>query len=60
MSKGDRPRRSSIPLTEYNNNLDTIFGVKEPKARWIPPPLPVEVVEEKENIWEIKDTTQGG
>ena len=55
MSKGDRPRPMSIPLTEYNDNLDSIFGKKEPKARWVPPPLPVEVPEEKENVWEIKD-----
>lgn len=60
MSKGDRPRPSSIPLSEYNNNLDTIFGKKEPKARWVPPPLPVEVLEEKENVWEVKDSDQGG
>jgi len=58
MSKGDRPRRASIPLSEYNKNLDTIFGVKEPKPRWVPPPLPVEVIEEKENVWEIKDIGQ--
>lgn len=58
MSKGDRPRRASIPLSEYNKNLDTIFGVKEPKARYVPPPLPVEVIEEKENVWEIKDIGQ--
>ena len=59
MSKGDRPRPPSIPLSEYNKNLDTIFGVKEPKARWIPPPLPVEEIEEKPNVWEISDTKQG-
>jgi hypothetical protein len=59
MSKGDRPRPPSIPLSEYNKNLDTIFGVKEPKARWVPPPLPEEVIEEKSNVWEISDTKQG-
>jgi hypothetical protein len=60
MSKGDRPRPLSIPLSEYNDKLDTIFGKKEPKERYVPPPLPVEVEEEKENVWEIKDTTQSG
>jgi hypothetical protein len=59
MSKGDRQRPLSIPLSEYNNNLDTIFGKKEPKARWVPPPLPVEVPEEKENVWEVRDSDQG-
>lgn len=59
MSKGDRQRPLSIPLSEYNNNLDTIFGKKEPKARWIPPPLPIEVSEKKENVWEVRDSDQG-
>ena len=40
MSKGSRPRPLSIPLEELNNRLDTIFGKKEPKPRWVPPPLP--------------------
>jgi hypothetical protein len=30
----------SIPLDELNNRIDTIFGKKEPKPRWVPPPLP--------------------
>jgi len=60
MSKGDRFRAKTVSLQEFDNSFEGIFGKKEPKARWIPPPLPVEVIEEKENIWEIKDTTQGG
>ena len=43
MSKGSRPRPSSIPIDELNNRLDTIFGKKEPKARWVPPPIPKEL-----------------
>ena len=43
MSKGSRPRPLSIPLDELNNRLDTIFGKKEPKPRWVPPPLPDEL-----------------
>lgn len=39
MSKGSRPRPLSIPIEELNNRLDTIFGKKEPKPRWVPPPL---------------------
>jgi len=46
MSKGSRPRRSSIPIDELNNKLDTIFGKKPPKPRWVPPPLP----EDMQNI----------
>lgn len=43
MSKGSRPRPLSIPIEELNNRLDTIFGKKEPKPRYIPPPLPEEL-----------------
>lgn len=38
MSKGPRPM--SIPINELNNRLDTIFGKKESRPRWEPPPLP--------------------
>ena len=27
-------------MDELNNRLDTIFGEKPKKERWIPPPLP--------------------
>jgi len=57
MSKGSRPRPFSIPIEEYNNRLDLIFGKKEPKARYVPPPLPEKEVET--HIWEIKDSDQG-
>lgn len=40
MGKGSRPRPLSIPIEELNNRLDTIFGKKEPKPRYVPPPLP--------------------
>ena len=43
MSKGSRPRPLSIPIEELNNRLDTIFGKKEPKPRYVPPPLPEEL-----------------
>jgi len=38
--KGSRPRPFSVPLSEYNKNLDAIFGEKPKKERWVPPPLP--------------------
>jgi hypothetical protein len=50
MGKGSRPRPLSIPLGEFNDRLDTIFGKKPPKERWVPPPLPVE-----ENKSDTKD-----
>jgi hypothetical protein len=46
MSKGSRPRPMSIPIEELNNRLDSIFGAKPPKPRWVPPPLP----EDMQNI----------
>lgn len=46
MSKGSRPRPLSIPIEELNNRLDTIFGKKESKPRYVPPPLP----EDMQNI----------
>jgi hypothetical protein len=46
MSKGSRPRPLSIPIEELNNRLDTIFGEKPKKERWVPPPLP----EDMQNI----------
>ncbi len=42
MGKGSRPRPLSVPLEELDKNFDTIFGKKEPKPRWVPPPLPGE------------------
>jgi len=43
MSKGSRPRPLSIPLGEFNNRLDTIFGEKPKKEPWVPPPLPDDI-----------------
>ncbi len=40
MSKGSRPRPLSIPLDEYNTKMDAIFGKKQPRPQWVPPPLP--------------------
>lgn len=43
MSKGSRPRPFSVPLEQLDKNFDTIFGKKEPKPRWVPPPIPEEL-----------------
>lgn len=55
MSKGSRPRPSSIPLNEYNKNLDAIFGEKPKKERWVPPPLPDMTETVKKAEW-VSDT----
>ena len=40
MSKGTRPRPSVISQEEIAARHQSIFGVKPPKPRWVPPPLP--------------------
>lgn len=40
MSKGTRPRPSVISQEEIAARHEEIFGRKEPKPRWVPPPLP--------------------
>ena len=46
MSKGSRPRPFSISQEELATRHDEIFGKKEPKPRYVPPPLP----EDMQNI----------
>ena len=46
MSKGSRPRQSIVSQEELAARHTEIFGKKEPKPRWIPPPLP----EDMQNI----------
>ena len=62
MSKGSRPRPFSIPLSEYNDKLDAIFGEKPKKERYVPPPLSDMTEEPKKKIdWgDVKDSQQGG
>ena len=40
MSKGSRPRQSIVSQEELAARHTEIFGKKEPKPRWVPPPLP--------------------
>jgi hypothetical protein len=58
MSKGSRPRPLSIPIEELNNRLDTIFGKKEPKPRWVPPPLPEDMQDIKSSFEQQMGTNQ--
>jgi len=46
MSKGTRPRPSVISQEEIAARHEGIFGKKESKPRWVPPPLP----EDMQNI----------
>jgi hypothetical protein len=40
MSKGSRPRPSVVSQEELAQRHESIFGKKESKPRWVPPPLP--------------------
>ena len=62
MSKGSRPRPFSVRPTEFNTNMDRIFGEKPKREQYVPPPLPVFTEVNQEVVWdtEIKDSTQGG
>ena len=46
MSKGSRPRPSIVSQEELAARHAEIFGQKEPKPRYVPPPLP----EDMQNI----------
>ena len=61
MSKGSRPRPFSVSPSEFNKNMDRIFGERPQKERYVPPPLP-DMSEEKKTIdWgNVKDSDQGG
>jgi hypothetical protein len=46
--KGDRPRPFSISQREYGDRMDAIFGKKQPKEQYVPPPIPAELLKEIE------------
>jgi hypothetical protein len=62
MSKGSRPRPSSIRLEELANKHDAIFGKKPSKQPYVPPSLPDMEDKNKPKIdWgNVKDSNQGG
>ena len=37
--KGSRPRPYSVPIKDFDSSYDNIFGKKETKERWVPPPV---------------------
>lgn len=62
MSKGSRPRPLTISQEELASRIEGIFGKKEPKERYVPPPLPEFTKEESKVEWgsDVKDSQQGG
>ena len=34
--------QTGVVTDEYRDNHELIFGKKEPKPRWVPPPLPTD------------------
>jgi hypothetical protein len=38
--KGSHPRPYSVPQEEFDARHERIFGRREPKPRYVPPPLP--------------------
>lgn len=55
MSKGSRPRPLSVPLSKYNDNLDSIFGERPKREQYVPPPLPKIDNEKKDPARFFKD-----
>jgi hypothetical protein len=43
MSRESRPRKSTVDQEELANRIESIFGKKPPKERYVPPPLPAEL-----------------
>lgn len=43
MSKGSRPRASTVSPQELAQRHESIFGKKPPKQPYVPPPLPDEL-----------------
>lgn len=42
MGKGSRPRPLSVSTEEFDKSFDTIFGKKEPRKQWVPPPVVIQ------------------
>jgi hypothetical protein len=58
MSKGSRPRPSIVSQEELAQRHKGIFGNKEPKPRWIPPPLPEDMQGIKSSFEQQLGTTK--
>lgn len=54
--KGSAPRPFSVSQKEFDNNFDTIFGKKEKKEQYVPPPLPDMTPKKKNIVWQSGDT----
>jgi hypothetical protein len=42
--KGSRPRPYSVPFKEFDSSYDNIFGKKETKEKWVPPPTEIKEI----------------
>ena len=58
MSKGSRPRPSIVNQEELAQRHEGIFGKKEPKPRWVPPPLPEDMQGIKSSFEQQLGTTK--
>lgn len=38
--KGHDPRPYSVDEKTFSDNFEKTFGKREPKPKWVPPPLP--------------------
>ena len=56
--KGSSPRPFSVSQDQYDSVFENTFGKKEPKPRWVPPPLPDFVVKTKATDPDSKDQNQ--
>lgn len=56
MSKGSRPRKSQVSKDKVGDNYDTIFGKKEKKEQYVPPPLPNMEVPKEPSPWDNSST----
>jgi hypothetical protein len=56
MSKSSRPRPLSVSPSEFDKNMDRIFGEKPKRERYVPPPLP-DMTEVKKTIQWYNDET---
>jgi hypothetical protein len=56
--KGSNPRPYSVPLEVAHANHEAIFGKKEPKPRWVPPPLPDFDVKTTSKVLDSEDLSQ--
>jgi|CryBogDrversion2_7_1035282.scaffolds.fasta_scaffold18527_2 hypothetical protein len=58
--KGSRRRPTKVPLDVVDQNFETIFGKKEPRKQWVPPPLVLKPEPKKQGITFNEETKNAG